>query len=340
MNCKYVKTLLCGSAVALVLFIFFHLTFEHIIKREFLPIIYKYDSSIKIDSALLVKATGDSINLKQLVERTDSISRVTSDMSRRYQEDVNLMIYKTTHWLEFWLGIATFVLGFFTVLQLFRSHHFNERFDKLKDDSQKDIKAKLDNIDTRVRLYVDNMEQRFKNMSDGVEQKINAKYDEAEKGINDIKDNLSHVKQKIKKSDIEIQVSTLMTCIGSFPDPAMFGSTPTKKLYLRFYLNKLRDAFEQYIKFEDFDALTDYEENRLTVVLASLKYVIVRSQNVFSSYHQNITFDKLLQEINNPLRSVVEKGLFDKDLSSQLEEIARTFKTMVHDIEIEESVHD
>lgn len=340
MECKYGKVLFYCFTAALCLFIFFYLTFEHVIKREFQPIIYKYDSAILVDSALLEKAKGDSIDLNKLVRRTDSISKVTSDISRRYQEDVNLMIYKTTQWLEFWLGIATIVFGFFTVLQVFRSHYFSERFDKLKEESQNNAKDRLDAIDARIRLYIDNMEQRFNTMTDDVDTKINAKYAEAEKGINTIKSELSDVEAGIKKSDMESQVSTLMLCISSFPDPAMFGSTPKKKRHLRFYLEKLCSAYENYLKIEKFESFSDYEANRLTVVLASLKYVIVRSQNVFSSYHQNITFDSLLKDINKPLNSIVENGIFDKDLNSQLESIARTFKSMIHDIEIEENVHD
>ena len=130
-----------------------------------------------------------------------------------------------------------------------------------------------------------------------------------------------------------------MTCISSFPDPAMFNSTPKRKLYIQFYLKKLNQEFCEYtkvvkqIKKED---LTEDDYSRLSLALSSLKYVVVRTQSAFSGYHQNVTFFKLKDSINELLINIVEQGTVDDDFGNQLDSINDVFKRMIHSIEVSE----
>ena len=150
-----------------------------------------------------------------------------------------------------------------------------------------------------------------------------------------LRKNLKDLSDNISQSSAENEVTTLMMCISSFPDPAMFGSIPKKKIYLRYYLEKLRQSFVEYVNHINFDTMNDTEMNKLSIVLASLKYVVVRSQNVFSAYHQNITFDKLLNAINSPLADIVERNVVQSDMRDKLLGISNTFRTMINDISIE-----
>lgn len=335
MECKIGRQLFYTIGSAILVLLVFKLSFDYMIRREFQPNLYTYKSIVHVDSLTQANASKQSINLKELVDRVDSINKVSSSISQRYQDDVNLMIYKTTQWLEFWLGLASLLFTIFTIFQYFRMHHYNADFNKEVAQMHASANEKFANYNERIRLYTENMEQRLNTLTERVSEKVDLQYNLAGEEIKKVQDELRDLDNNISQSSAENEVTTLMMCISSFPDPAMFGSIPKKKIYLRYYLEKLRQSFVEYVNHINFDAMNDTEMNKLSVVLASLKYVVVRSQNVFSAYHQNITFDKLLNAINSPLADIVERNVVQSDMRDKLLGISDTFRTMINDISIE-----
>ena len=343
---KYLKYGFCIIVAFLFLVLLFCFTMDYVCKLKFVSPELKFNSTITVDSLTDARASKDSINLRHLIDRTDSISKVTSDISRRYQDDINLMIYKTTQWLTFWLAAISVFFAAITLFQFSRNRRYSAEFEKVKEKAEHLVKEETNriqkafnentvNMETRIHIYIENMERKFNSITEGVEEKINQRYSLTDAAIEKLQKNLDGLSKNISQSSSENEVTSLMMCISSFPDPAMFGSVPKKKIYLRYYLEKLRMSFVEYINHINFDAMNDNEMNKLSVVLASLKYVIVRSQNVFSAYHQNITFDKLLKDINLPLEDIVERNVLNNDIKDKLLGISNTFKTMINDISIE-----
>lgn len=148
---------------------------------------------------------------------------------------------------------------------------------------------------------------------------------------------LDDLSSDIRISERENRISTLMTCISSFPDPAMFNYNPKCKLYVRFYLEKLELEFNEYLKMlkaikkED---ITDNDLNRLSLALNSVKFVVIRTQGAFSDYHQNVTFNYLVMAINGMLSEIIEKGVIEGNLNDRLEMISEKYHKMIHSIDI------
>ena len=59
----------------------------------------------------------------------------------------------------------------------------------------------------------------------------------------------------LKDTYRDIKISSLVTCISTFPDPSMFTSKPEKKEYLRYYLSNLHAEFNDFVvKYKETEA--------------------------------------------------------------------------------------
>lgn len=319
-NLKIIRDIVIIVAVSYVVVI---ASFHWIVGGDLRPQHYTYQHYLKIDS-IQQKALGDTLYLHQMMDRADSISNVTKAISDRYQDDINLMIYKTTQWLTFWIGVMAILAGGVAINQFY--NHRKAAADKREMESRFDEYEKntTANVDKRIKDY-----QGIVNLH--VESEVKAKMGE----ISVIQERIDALNTLLHNTSRDIKISSLVTCISTFPDPSMFTSKPEKKEYLRYYLRNLHDEFKDFVsKFKDSEQTLD-DISRLAIVLTSVKYVIVRSRSIFPSYHQNITYSQLCKALEKPLKSIMNGEVKVKELNEDLTKIIEVFGKMIRDISIE-----
>lgn len=317
MECKALKILVCLGILAFIIYVLFQITFEHIIKKEFQPIIYKYETRIDGDS-LKDQVIKGVVNMPELLQRVDSISKVTSDISHRYQDDINLMVYKTTQWLTFWLSIIAIITGGSIFIQYFDRRMLANELDKMDEKLTKYKDDTTNNLNQRITLYT-------QEINGIIERQVNSKISE----IGKLRVELENLNTIVTKSSKEIHIATLVTCISTFPEPSMFGTGSRKIKCLKNYLEHLHKEFSKYINY--FNKTNPHEEeiSRLSVVLANVKYIIIRSQNVFTDYDQNITFHYIMREINEIQKEISNNAKIDYE---KLNNISSLFGKMLINI--------
>lgn len=338
MNCKYFKEFVFCIVAALIIFFLYYYTLVNCVEKDFKPTYYEYSTTLQIDSLTKVAMT-DTLDLTKFVARVDSIAKETSEIRNRYQEDINLMIYKSTHWMTFWLGIFSVIAGFVGLLQYFRNRRYREEFETLRSGIETFKEKAEQNAKNDIKDYKDTLAQLLGSYRETLDNKVDAKFSSSDNKFTELEGKIQILSKGIKKSESENRISTLMTCISSFPDPVMFNSTPKRKLYIQFYLKKLCQEFNEYIKIVSLikkEDLTEDDINRLSLALSSVKYVVVRTQSAYSGYHQNVTYNKLKDSINDMLTEIVEHGTIDGDIGERLAGISEMFKKMIYSIEIGE----
>ena len=338
MKCKSIKDFLVIIVIGVAGWLLYRYTLVHCFEQEYKHKACAVNTVVKIDS--LTKAEiADTVNVYQFVNKVDSIAKVTADVHSHYQEDINLMIYKTTQWLTFWLGIMTIIAGLVGLLQYFRNRRYDEEFKKLTEGVET-FKDKIQNESRQVyKDYKSTTTELLESYKVKLSNQIDSKYSGIDGQVADMVKKLEELSGNIRRSEAENRISTLMTCISSFPDPAMFSSTPKRKIYVQFYLSKLYSEFCEYLKIVKAvkkDDLTENDLNRLSLALNSVKYVVVRTQSAYSDYHQNVTFNNLVMAINGMLEEIIEKGMVEGDMNEKLNKISEMFNKMIHSIVIYE----
>jgi hypothetical protein len=132
MYCKSIKDFLVIIVIAVAGWLLYRYTLVQCFEQEYKYKVCAVNTVVKIDSLTKAKMA-DTVDVFQFINKVDSIAKVTTDVHSHYQEDINLMIYKTTHWLTFWLGIMTIIAGLVGLLQYFRNRRYNEEFKKLTE---------------------------------------------------------------------------------------------------------------------------------------------------------------------------------------------------------------
>ena len=338
MNCKSIKDFLVIIVIGVAGWLLYRYTLVHCLEQEYKHKVCAVNTVVKIDS-LTKEEMADTMNVYQFVNKVDSIAKVTADVHSHYQEDINLMIYKTTQWLTFWLGIMTIIAGLVGLLQYFRNRRYDEEFKKLTEGVET-FKDKIQNESRQVyKDYKSTTTELLESYKVKLSNQIDNKYSGIDGQVADMAKKLEELSGNIRRSEAENRISTLMTCISSFPDPAMFSSTPKRKIYVQFYLNKLYSEFCEYLKIVKVfkkENLTENDLNRLSLALNSVKYVVVRTQSAYSDYHQNVTFNNLVMAINGMLEEIIDKGIVEGDMNEKLNKISEMFNKMIHSIVIDE----
>lgn len=308
-----------GSIILVVVMVTFHL----IVGGDISPRHFTYQHYLKMDSVQM-QALTDTLYLHQMMDKADSIANVTETISCRYQDDVNLMIYKATQWFTIWLGIMAIVAGGMAINQFYNHRKAADDKKELVDRFEEYKKTTTDDVDKRIKEYQGIVKEY-------VETLVKAKTSE----ISIVNEKLAHLNKDLKDTYRDIKISSLVTCISTFPDPSMFTSKPEKKEYLRYYLSNLHAEFNDFVvKYKETEAKRN-EYSRLAVVLTSVKYVIVRSRSIFPGYHQNITYNQLCNAIDKPLKNIVNGGVKGEELDRDLTNIVETMGKMIRDISVE-----
>lgn len=323
MECFNWKKLRDIIIVFVIILFAVYASFNWIVGGDIRPNHYTYQHHLKIDTVQM-KALKDTLYLHQIMEKADSIANVTQTISNRYQDDVNLMIYKATQWFTIWLGIMAIVAGGMAINQF-----YNHR--KAADDR----KELADKFEEYMKTTTDGVDKRIKNYQGIVKEYVETLVKDKTSDISILNEKLSGMNKDLKDTYRDIKISSLVTCISTFPDPSMFTSKPEKKEYLRYYLSNLLSEFKDFVSKYKEAGGTQYGLSRLAVVLTSVKYVIVRSRSIFPGYHQNITYNQLCKAIDKPLKDIVNGDVKSDDLNKDLTAIVEVFGKMIRDISIE-----
>ena len=283
----------------------------------------------------------DSLRLKEYVLHVDSLFNYYNTLESKYQENVDNMIYKTTQWLTFWLGVMGIVVGALCIIQLYNHHRTEDIYHALRQD----INDEVNRISNYANKRIDNSINGFDNRFEAHKKRTN---EENAQAMKELYERIGNAEKSIGKIDLQVcrtssenSIGAIMMCIGSFPDPTMFGSVWEKKKHLRYYLDILSSEFDNYLKgLSNLKELNTDNLNKLSVVLTSLKYVSVRSQNVFSAYSQNFDFSRFNFEITRVTKDIIT-GSFDYDKSKKdLERISKIFKVLITSIGNDEDMID
>ena len=298
-------------------------TFHFIVGGDIHPNHYTYQHHLKMDTVQM-KTLKDTLYLHQMMDKADSIANVTQAISNRYQDDVNLMIYKATQWFTIWLGIMAIVAGGMAINQFYNHRKAaadrKELADKFEEYSEKTsviVKERVDGYQSILNQYA--------------KSQVDAKMGE----ISVMRERIGELNETLQNTFRDIKISSLVTCISTFPDPSMFTSKPEKKEYLRYYLSNLHSEFKDFVSKYKNTEISLNELSRLAVVLTSVKYVIVRSRSIFPGYHQNITYNQLCNAIDKPLKNIVNGDVKSDDFNKDLTSIVDVFGKMIRDISVE-----
>ena len=286
MNCKSIKDFLVIIVIIVAGWLLYNYLAANFFKQEYKHKVCAVNTVVKIDS--LTKAEiADTVDVYQFVNKVDSIAKVTADVHSHYQEDINLMIYKTTQWLTFWLGIMTIIAGLVGLLQYFRNRRYNEEFKKLTEGVET-FKDKIQNESRQVyKDYKNTTTELLESYKVKLSNQIDNKYSGIDGQVADMAKKLEELSGNIRRSEAENRISNL---------------------------SKLYSEFSEYLKIVKAvkkDDLTENDLNRLSLALNSVKYVVVRTQSAYSDYHQNVTFNNLIMAINGMLEEIIEKGMVE-----------------------------
>lgn len=320
------KNFCYGAIGGAVIFVAVIISFFWIVGGDINPKHFTYQHYLNVDS-IQMKALQDTLYLHQIMAEVDSISNTTAAINERYQDDVNLMIYKSTQWFTIWIGIVALITGGMAVNQFYNHRKAAADKKELEDKFGEYSKETSDRVKERIDGYQHILVQHVKSLVEDKMAKITV-----------MRNDIEQLNETLKNTHRDIKISSLVTCISTFPDPSMFTSKPEKKEYLRFYLNNLHkelsDLIAQIAKNEQ-SFIDNNEKNRLAVVLTSVKYVIVRSRSIYPGYHQNITYNQLCKAIDKPLKAIVNGSVKKKDLFDNLTEVIEVFGKMIRDISID-----
>lgn len=351
--------------VAAVIIVFMLLSFLYLVRSEYRTVYASYDTTLEVqllnNDSLLDKK---QLTLNEYVHHVDSICEELREIEQHYQHDIDLMIYKTDQWLSFWLAFIGIVVGFFSVLQFYSIYHSEDKFTRMKTefdealndkiqlynesmskdmDLNKDktmlemkkmLKEKIDNFDDEIKGKLKRINDEISKSNESLGKQLS----NAKKSLLEVTENqkkaLEDVNSRIEYARSEESINALMSCISSFPDPQMLSSISEKKNHLSYYMTILFNDFSQYVEELHIGSSDDLDESaiqRLTIALNSVKFAAVRAQNVFSEYHQNVTFYKFLAEINPLMNSLISHEHIT-NLNVRLKDVNRYFFEMVNSI--------
>jgi hypothetical protein len=323
MECFNWKKLRDIVIVFVVILFAAYASFKWIVGGDIRPNHYTYQHHLKMDT-IQMKALKDTLYLHQMMDKADSIANVTKTISDRYQDDVNLMIYKATQWFTIWLGIMAIVAGGMAINQF-----YNHR------KAAADRKELAEKFEVYMKTTTDGVDKRIKDYQGIVKEYVEILVKDKTSEISLLNEKLAGLNKDLKDTYRDIKISSLVTCISTFPDPSMFTSKPEKKEYLRYYLSNLHNEFKDFVSKYKETEISLNELSRLAVVLTSVKYVLVRSRSIFPGYHQNITYNQLCKAIDKPLKNIVNGDMENDDLNKNLTAIVDVFGKMIRDICVE-----
>ena len=246
-------------------------------RREIWATTYVVDT-MRNDTLQIDAALTNYLNL------TDSLKRQLSKIDDDYHDNVDLMINKANGWLAFWIGIIAVALGLLAMWQIFRQIKVEEKIAEHENKFSNKVKEEIDRIDQSLSMYKDT-------------------YDKLEKE-----------KERMLCTIRENRIAASMICI-SISDPLVASSSIYRKMMLKSQLMLIVTNYDEYLKIvknqEDNDG---YEI--IPSILTNIKIALVRARPAFSSNDRQVSFHKLIKEIDTAIKDFRKISIFinDKDV--------------------------
>lgn len=320
------KSLIAAAAIVALLLGSFLLH----VKSEYRPIYGNYKTDVNVEMVGHDSLRSQKkLEMLQFANQVDTLKAEVEEMRNHYQHDIDLMIYKTNQWLSFWLAFIGIVAGFFSVLNFYSHHRAREEFKELetRNDTcmkgyEKTVKDYRSNIDQQVKMSKIKLLNYLKNMTNGLKKQISEHKARLDNIYNEQKNQLQNLDRNIGKASDESRINLLMTCITSYPDPQMFSSPEDKKRHIHHFMERLAHDFGEYINTTKKAIITsEYDPAPLIVILTNMKASAIRSQPVYSDYHQNVTFQRFKTEVEELTDELINKSIAVKDIPQRLQKI-------------------
>lgn len=313
---------------------------------------------LQIDSLRQVEQSCDTTMIDSLLAYYHKISTMYNDiliLKDHYEDDVNLMIYKTDAWMAYWISMLAIVMtvpAILLAIQYYNSHkHWKEKFEGL----EKTNKDKIDELLTLKEDLEGNKNalseelSKFDTVSEEKLTEMEANMQDATKtGLLRIKEILDsdivrrkhEIKQAIdllKKSSLENRISSIMMCLSSFPDPQMVSEKSEKRKMVASYLHLLYKEYQDYahiISSQVLDQDCNYVElsQYARLVLLSIKLAVIRSQSSFSELSQDVAFHNLIVIIEDVSNELDGGYIMQSDLKPRLEEVQKKYLILLDKI--------
>lgn len=245
-----------------------------------------------IDMDNVVDVCADSI-----MQRYESILKRLYNVEclvKNYHDDANVIISRANHFVELWLAISSAFIALFSIL--FMVNNFIQE-KNIKDDCKEFLKKQKDEM-----------------------KKWKKEFNSFKKSINE--------HRKRMESYIQInKVSSIMSCLSSFPDP-LLSSGVEKKKYALEYLSILYNEFERYvdpINFEDSDR-NEEVVNNAQIIVAGVYVVVVKMQGLFTEVRHNIAFMIFSKRLGDMINDFISKKINKNNIVEELKALLDSFR--------------
>lgn len=245
-----------------------------------------------IDMDNVVDVCADSI-----MQRYESILKRLYNVEclvKNYHDDANVIISRANHFVELWLAISSAFIALFSIL--FMVNNFIQE-KNIKDDCKEFLKKQKDEM-----------------------KKWKKEFNSFQKSINE--------HRKRTESYIQInKVSSIMSCLSSFPDP-LLSSGVEKKKYALEYLSILYNEFERYvdpINFEDSDR-NEEVVNNAQIIVAGVYVVVVKMQGLFTEVRHNIAFMIFSKRLGDMINDFISKKINKNNIVEELKALLDSFR--------------
>lgn len=242
-----------------------------------------------IDMDNVVDVCADSI-----MQRYESILKRLYNVEclvKNYHDDANVIISRANHFVELWLAISSAFIALFSIL--FMVNNFIQE-KNIKDD---------------CKDYIKEHKKRIDKWSESLKTSINEQ-------------------RKRMESYIQInKVSSIMSCLSSFPDP-LLSSGVEKKKYALEYLSILYNEFERYVDSINFEDSDRNEEvvNNAQIIVAGVYVVVVKMQGLFTEVRHNIAFMIFSKRLGDMINDFISKKINKNNIVEELNALSDSFR--------------
>lgn len=253
-----------------------------------------------IDLDNVVDVCADSI-----MQRYESILKRLYNVEclvKNYHDDANVIISRANHFVELWLAISSAFIALFSIL--FMVNNFIQG-KNIKDDCKEFLKEQKDEM---KEWQKDEMKK-------------------LQKELNSFQTSINEQRKRME-SYIQInKVSSIMSCLSSFPDP-LLSSGVEKKKYALEYLSILYNEFERYvdpINFEDSDR-NEEVVNNAQIIVAGVYIVVVKMQGLFTEVRHNIAFMIFSKRLGDMINDFISKKINKNNIVEELNALSDSFR--------------
>lgn len=237
------------------------------------------------------------LNLENLCKKQDSLYKEIKERQENFQDDINLMVDKTSAWTGFWITLLALIICIPTIYQFIQ---LNKLEDKIKEGRSES--------NDLIRKYLKDYEKQYGELSDNIKKE----------------------KDELSKYIIENQISTLVMYFCNLSSPEIIEKNENRLQKSKNNLKLLNDLFTDYIKIikeTQQDDITQYRYST-NMIINQLILALTHAQLISNTLSNNLEFyelkDSLIEFSENP-------NFYNKDeITQQLIEIQYKFWKLIN----------